>query len=417
MKLLIVGQLDGALISAAKIVADSGVKVFHSPSIEEAMHLLLSGQQVDVMLVDIRCNIADLVQQIKSQRMSVCVVACGLDHSKAVHAIKAGAIEYLPLPPEKELIAAILSTIAEHQCSKQFIAQSKEMVKIFNVAKQVSQSEATILITGQSGTGKEVVAQYIHANSKRKDNDMIAINCAAIPENLLESELFGHEKGSFTGASERRIGKFESANGSTILLDEVTEMSKPLQAKILRVLQEKEISRLGANANIKVNARVIATSNRDVMQYVKSGDFREDLFYRLNVINIHIPSLSQRIDDIIPLAEYFLQKYSDLNCIDNKSLSDGAKNKLKSHHWPGNVRELENCMHRSLLLAPFTAIEQDDVLLIQDVNAEPSSLADIEKGAIYQAMVKSQGDQLKAALILGLSTAALKRKLKLYKIQ
>ncbi|MDR1334630.1 MAG: sigma-54 dependent transcriptional regulator [Holosporaceae bacterium] len=219
---------------------------------------------------------------------------------------------------------------------------------IFNLAGRIAPTDATVLITGETGVGKEVVAQYIHQNSGRYRHSYVAVNCAAIPDTLLESELFGHEKGAFTNAIQRRIGKFEEADNGTLLLDEISEMPFNLQAKLLRVLQEKEFSRLGGNGTIPLDVRIIATSNRNLPQEVERGNFREDLFYRLNIISIEMPRLNDRPLDIEPLARFFCEKYSD----GRKTLANDFIISLKNHNWKGNVRELENVVHRAVLLSP-----------------------------------------------------------------
>ena len=223
------------------------------------------------------------------------------------------------------------------------IADDLSMVKLLKMADQVAPSEATIFITGESGTGKEVMSRYIHDKSKRANGPFIALNCAAIPENLLESELFGHEKGAFTGAVAKKLGKFEEANGGTILLDEISEMHPSLQAKMLRALQERVIDRVGGKAPVKVDVRVIATSNRDMQESVNKGEFREDLYFRLNVVNLDLPALRERPADILTLAQFFIDKYAEINGMPKKKISEEAAEKIQGSKWRGNVRELEKC--------------------------------------------------------------------------
>ncbi len=250
---------------------------------------------------------------LAAERICTPVVACGIgtDTRRAVDAIRAGAKEYLPLPPDPELIAAVLAAVAD-ECH-QLVYEDEAMGAVLALADQVAGSEASILITGESGTGKEVLARYVHRKSLRADKPFISVNCAAIPENLLESELFGHEKGAFTGAIARRIGKFEEANGGTLLLDEISEMDARLQAKLLRAIQEREIDRVGGTKPVKVDIRIIATSNRDLAEAVKHGTFREDLLYRLNVVNLRLPALRERPKDIRALAHHFARKYAEAN--------------------------------------------------------------------------------------------------------
>ena len=327
------------------------------------MNALRDGQGADLIMIEVREDIEKLVTLLMRERFNLPVIACGVqtDKDAAVKAIKSGAREYIPLPPDEELIAAVLEAITEE--TQSLIFASNAMGKTIAMADQIAPSDASIMITGESGTGKEVIARYIHKKSKRAGHTMISVNCAAIPENLLEAELFGHEKGAFTGAVARRIGKFEEADGGTILLDEISEMDLRLQSKLLRVLQEREVDRIGGNKPVKVNIRVLATSNRDMQDVVKKGTFREDLYFRLNVIALAMPSLRDRREDIKPLAEHFIEKYSKANGVPVRKLTDAALAKLTGYGWPGNVRELENAMHRTILLASGSAIEADAIFL------------------------------------------------------
>jgi len=309
MRLMIVGELEGHVVAAGKIATGKGAKVVHADSTERALNALRSGKGADLLMVEIKQDIAGFIKSLNEERIAVPVVACGIGTEKelAVAAIKAGAKEYVPLPPDADLIAAVLQAVAEEQTD--FIAEDPAMLAVLKMADQVAGTDATVLITGESGTGKEVMAQYIHRKSRRATGSFIATNCAAIPETLLESELFGHEKGAFTGAVARRLGKFEEADNGTLFLDEVTEMPMPPQAKLLRAIQEKEITRLGSNNALKVNIRLIATSNRDLQQAVKDRVFREDLYFRLNVINITLPPLRARKKDIPALANFFVKNF------------------------------------------------------------------------------------------------------------
>ncbi len=420
MRLLIIGDLGGQLVAASRIATNSGAKVLHVASINSAMHTLRSGKQIDLIFIDVGQDIEQLVSALTQELINISVIACGIknDSKAAVKAIEAGAKEYLSLPPQEDLIAAIFASIASSDEDYSLIAFSDKAKSVLKLADKVAKSEATILITGESGTGKEVFAKYIHANSKRSGLDLLTVNCAAIPENLLESELFGYEKGAFTGATERRIGKFEAANGSTILLDEVSEMDLKLQAKLLRVLQEKEVVRVGGNKSIKLDIRVIATSNRELLAYIQEGKFREDLYYRLNVINIELPPLRERKDDINQLIKYFIAKYAKLNAVPEKPLSISSFNKLMQYDWPGNIRELENCAHRALLLSNGEEIEEGDIMLIRESKtSQPNrTLEQIEREAIANTISDCVGDELKASIILGISIRTLKIKLKQYKL-
>ena len=363
MRLLIVGQLEGPLGTAGRMASQRGAKVAHIGSIDGALNALRNGQGADLVMCDVALDLALFIDSLKSERITVPVVACGVgaDAATAVRAIRAGAKEYVPLPPDADLIAAVLQAVAEED--QTFIAKDPSMRPILQMVDRVGASDASIFITGESGTGKEVMARYIHRKSRRASGNFVSVNCAAIPENLLESELFGHEKGAFTGAVARRIGKFEEANGGTLLLDEISEMDIRLQAKLLRAIQEREIDRVGGTQPIKIDIRLVATSNRNLEEEVKAKRFREDLYFRLNVVNLHLPPLRQRVADILPLATYFAEKYARANGLPERPLSPAATAALQAHHWRGNVRELENTMHRAVLLAHGDKIEPDAIML------------------------------------------------------
>lgn len=424
MRVLVIGSLSNQLMDASAIASKRGAKVSHVETVENALQALRGGKGADLILADVKQDIAALVLSLESEHMVVPVVACGVEGKTedAVKSIKAGAREYLPLPPDEELIAAILEAITEE--SSDMIASSKEMQKVLQLLEQVAPSEASILITGESGTGKEVIARLIHQKSKRAGQQMVSLNCAAIPENLLESELFGHEKGAFTGAVARRIGKFEEADGGTLLLDEISEMDLKLQAKLLRALQEKEIDRVGGNKPVKVNIRVIATSNRDLQEEVKAGKFRQDLFYRLNVIHLNLPPLRKRGDDITELAKYFVKKYIELNGVNERELSKKALAKIARYSWPGNVRELENTMHRAVLIATGKEIDEDAIVLTEEVGDTAKggdgsamvgkTLESVEKELIINTLDHCLGNRTHAANILGISIRTLRNKLHAY---
>ena len=443
MRLLIVGNLEGHITTAGKIAISRGAKVSHVNSIDDALKSLRSGQGADIVMIDIVLDVGDLVKRLESERISVPVVACGIgaDSDAAVEAIELGAKEYVPLPPDAELIAAVLEAVAEE--SDAIIHQDPAMKKVLAFADKIAPSNASAMITGESGTGKELVARYIHAKSKRATNNFVAINCAAIPENLLESELFGHEKGSFTGAIARRIGKFEEADGGTLLLDEISEMHPRLQAKLLRAVQEQEIDRVGGNKQIKVDVRILATSNRNLEELVKNGDFREDLFFRLNVIDLRLPPLRERPLDIPLLIEHFTDKYAEVNGVERLPIAKEAMQALQQHVWRGNVRELENTMHRAVLLASGTEIGTGAIVLsavdapmastaataaaavIEGAaaagapGAETSGLvgktvAEVERELIIDTLQHCLGNRTHAANILGISIRTLRNKLKQY---
>lgn len=430
MRLLIVGGLSGQLSAAAKIAMDKGARVAFSSDVEAALAALRRGQGADVLMVDVRQDIARLIRALDEERIAAPVVACGVkaDADAAVAAIRAGAKEFIPLPPDALLIAAVLEAVAEE--SSDLIAVDPSMKKVIALADQVAASEASILITGESGVGKEVIAKYLHSKSRRAAKPLISINCAAIPENLLESELFGHEKGAFTGAVARRIGKFEEADGGTILLDEISEMDVRLQAKLLRVLQERVVDRVGGSTPVKINIRVLATSNRNLQEEVKKGAFREDLLFRLNVVNLNVPPLRERPADVVALAEHFARKYAALNGVSPRPLSEAARLAVASAKWPGNVRELENAMHRAVLLAAGEEIDRDAIRLPDGSNLQQKSLpagdaetgetlvgrtvAEVEQALILQTLDHCLGNRTHAATILGISIRTLRNKLKQY---
>ncbi|MDX1975109.1 MAG: sigma-54 dependent transcriptional regulator [Rickettsiales bacterium] len=438
MRLLIIGDLYGQMGAASAIARSRGAKVAHVEDTEAAMNALRNGQGADLILIEVREDIEKFVTMLMRERFNLPVIACGIksDKDMAVKAIRSGAKEYLPLPPNEELIAAVLEAITEE--TKSVIYASSEMAKTLSLADQIAPSEASVMITGESGTGKEVIARYIHRKSKRENGPMISVNCAAIPEALLESELFGHEKGAFTGAVARKLGKFEEADGGTILLDEISEMDTRLQTKLLRVLQEREVDRIGGGKPVKVNIRVLATSNRTLLDEVKKGTFREDLYFRLNVINIHMPALRERKDDIKPLAEYFIAKYAKANGVPVRTLSAAALQKMMDYHWPGNVRELENTMHRTVLLATGEQIEPDAVFLqgaaeraaalaAEEKSSATTSTApnglvgrtvdSVEQELIIDTLSHCLGNRTHAANILGISIRTLRNKLKQYSEQ
>lgn len=440
MRLLIVGTLNGQLGTATKIAVDRGAKVVHTETVDGALNVLRSGRGADLIMIDVARDIAGLAKSLESERIVVPIVACGIgsDAKEAVDAIRAGAKEFIPLPPDAVLIAAVLEAVAAE--SHQLVYRDPAMQKVIDLADQVAGSEASILITGESGTGKEILARHVHRKSQRADKAFIAVNCAAIPDNLLESELFGHEKGSFTGAVARRIGKFEEADGGTLLLDEISEMDVRLQAKLLRAIQEREIDRVGGTKPVKVNIRVIATSNRDLTAAVREGKFREDLLYRLNVLNLRIPPLRERPADITALSDHFARKYAESNGVPLRQVSDAARTMLLAHVWRGNVRELENTMHRAVLLARGSEIGPDAIRLPDGsrigegdipastnpvdraaaaaVNAARAfvgrTVADVERDLILQTLDHCLGNRTHAANILGISIRTLRNKLKQY---
>ena len=437
MRLLIVGTLKGQLTLATKYAMDKGASVTHADNADQALAVLRSGRGADLLMVDVALDIADLVARLSAEHIHAPIVACGIetDAKAAVAAIHAGAKEYIPLPPDPEMIAAVLAAVANDD--REMIWRDESMGHVMKLAQQIAGSDASVLITGESGTGKEVLARYVHSRSKRAKKHFISVNCAAIPESLLESELFGHEKGAFTGAVARRIGKFEEANGGTLLLDEISEMDVRLQAKLLRAIQERVIDRVGGTKPVPVDIRIIATSNRNLAEAARSGAFREDLLFRLNVVNLKIPPLRERPQDVLALAEHFIGKYSHANGLPSRPLSAEAKKALALNRWPGNVRELENTLHRAVLLTSGIEIGAD-ALMTPDgmrLNAPaPSSqvahaaiaaeqvtrglvgrtVADVERDLILVTLKHCLGNRTHAANILGISIRTLRNKLNEY---
>jgi two-component system response regulator FlrC len=443
MRVLIIGSLAGELGQAARIAIARGAKLDQADDADTALAHLRADARVDLVLCDLAHDVGAVVRALAAERIAVPVVACGTnrDPEAALRAIREGAREFLPLPPDPDLIAAILEAAAGE--SHALVVRDPVMTATVRRAEQVAKSEASVLISGESGTGKEILARHLHRRSRRSAGPFIALNCAAIPENLLESELFGHEKGAFSGAAARRIGKFEAANGGTLLLDEVSEMDVRLQAKLLRAVQEREIDRLGGATPVKVDVRILATTNRDLLDDVRRGTFREDLYFRLNVVSLRIPSLRERPGDIAPLADHFARKYAEVNGLPFRPLSPDALLRLTAHGWRGNVRELENAIHRAVLLASGSEIGIDAIELGQSEGsgaartldgAAPPGVAgsggqtgiaalvgrkmdDVERDLIIGTLGHTLGNRTHAATILGISIRALRNKLRDYAAQ
>jgi DNA-binding NtrC family response regulator len=435
MRLLIVGTLKGQLSLATRIAMDRGATVTNAESVDQALAVMRS-KGADLVMIDVVLSVRDLVTKFEAERIRTPVVACGTgtDTRAAVLAIQSGAREYIPLPPDPELIAAVIEAVARD--SRALVFRDEAMGRVVRLAEQIARSEASILVTGESGTGKEVIARLVHAKSNRKDKPFVSVNCAAIPDNLLESELFGHEKGAFTGAVARRIGKFEEADGGTLLLDEISEMDIRLQAKLLRALQERVIDRVGGTKPVPVDIRIIATSNRLLADEVRKGTFREDLFYRLNVVHLKVPPLRERTQDILELAVHFIKKYAELNGVPERPLSPDARRMLLANPWRGNVRELENTIHRAVLLATGPEIGVDAVLTpegesLAAAGRDPAeraaataeaaaralvgrTVAEVERELILDTLDHCLGNRTHAAKILGISIRTLRNKLNEY---
>ncbi|NWH03486.1 sigma 54-interacting transcriptional regulator [Desulfobacter latus] len=368
----------------------------------------------------------------------------------AVRLIQHGAMDYLikPVDPKqlelsvkKSLATAIAPSSGDREAENkkiikhkavQIITRDPKMERLLKLAGRVADSSASVLIQGESGTGKELLAKFLHEKSTRRHQPFIAVNCAALPENLLESELFGHEKGAFTGALARKVGKFELADKGTLFLDEITEMQFHLQSKLLRVLQEKVVDRVGGTQPVDVDVRVIATTNRDAKAAVENQVFREDLFYRLNTIPLIIPPLRERSRDIRPLCDFFIKKYCRIDARSVKGLTDQARSVLQNHSFPGNIRELENVIHRAVLLAETDMITPSDLLMddggdmpltdddtdlesIENEDFSAVSLKEMEQKMIFRTLDQTEGNRTHAAKILGISVRTLRNKLNEYK--
>ncbi len=443
MRVLIIGSLAGELGQAARIAIARGAKLDQADDADTALAHLRADARVDLVLCDLAHDVGAVVSALAAERIAVPVVACGTTHDPeaALRAIRDGAREFLPLPPDPDLIAAILEAAAGE--THALVVRDPAMTATVRRAEQVAKSEASVLISGESGTGKEILAHHLHRRSRRSAGPFVALNCAAILENLLESEMFGHEKGAFSGAVARRVGKFEAASGGTLLLDEISEMDVRLQAKLLRAVQEREIDRLGGNAPVKVDVRILATTNRDLLAEVRRGSFREDLYFRLNVVSLRIPPLRERPGDIPPLAEHFARKYAEVNGLPVRPLSRDALLRLTAHSWRGNVRELENVVHRAVLLASGDAIGIDAIELGQSEGAGAAresngsglpggsraggdagiaslvgrKMDDVERDLIIGTLGHTLGNRTHAATILGISIRALRNKLRDYAAQ
>ncbi len=384
--------------------------VLEADSGEEALRLLALDAEIRMIVSDINMggmSGQDLLKEVKQTypQIPMLLITAYASISQSVDAIKQGAVDYLVKPFAPQVL---VETLARHLGVAQFggdepVAEAPSSQQLLNLARRVAQSDSTVLIVGESGTGKEVLARYIHNASNRANQPFIAINCAAIPENMLEAMLFGHEKGAYTGAHSSAPGKFEQADGGTLLLDEISEMDIGLQAKLLRVLQEREVERLGGRKTIKLNVRVIATSNRDMRTQVVEGKFREDLYYRLSVLPLQWAPLRDRREDIIPLAEKLLHKHALKQNRAAVSLSTDAKQAMLSYSWPGNVRELDNVMQRALILQVGTSIQAPDLAL--EGTGIYSEKPDLLQAAAQAARQSSERRQVNQDVESGFSSA------------
>ena len=403
----------------------AGFEVFEAVNGKEAL-LQLMHHDVEAIVSDVQMDIMDgeeLLTQVRNRYPSIpfLMMTAHASIERAVSAIRDGAVDYLQKPFEAAALVSAVErmTIGSKLDSGAMIAEDPATKSILEVARRVAPSDASIMISGESGTGKEVLAKTIHELSDRSDGPFVALNCAAIPENMLEAILFGYEKGAFTGAQVAREGKFELANGGTLLLDEISEMALELQSKLLRVLQEQEVERLGGKSVIPLNVRVLATTNRKLTEEVASGRFREDLYFRLNVFPMELPPLRARREDIIPLSHRFIRAYAAERALD---LSSSAEDKLMSHGWRGNIRELGNCIHRACILATGSTITPSDLVFDELTSSSSSSdqpagddLKGNERDLILAALRDSNGNRKLASERLGISGRTLRYKLAKYK--
>jgi two-component system response regulator FlrC len=383
----------------------------------------LNSTQVSMIITDMKMPRMDGLTFIKEVRkrvggLPVLVITGYATVENAVEVMKEGACDYLMKPFSiktlQEAIESILSRTSKNH--REVLTSDPRMREVIELAKNVAMSDITVLILGESGTGKELLARYIHNISPRNKRPFVAVNCAAIPDNLLESELFGYEKGAFTGAIERKAGKFEIADGGTILLDEIGEMSSTLQAKLLRVLQEREIDRIGGKQPVPVDVRIIATTNRDLEKEISEGRFREDLYFRLSVFPLKIPPLRERPSDIKLLAEHFVERFARQMGKDIKGFTDEAMDRMMRHQWKGNVRELENVVQRAVLIAKGEYIDKEDLIIEDSVcgSITKGSIKDMEMEMILKTLKQTKGNKTQAARILGVSVRTIRNKLNNY---
>jgi DNA-binding NtrC family response regulator len=437
-KLLIVDDELSVRDSLAKWFAEEGYEVGSAESANDAL-TRVAEQTFDVALVDIKMRGTDGIE-LQRRLQDICpdmlvIIMTGYASVEtAIAALKNGAYDYVNKPLDPDEIAHLVDKAMSHRRTQQenarlkeniadlthptaMVGQSAGMQRIFEAIDTVGPTDATVLITGESGTGKELVARAIHAASNRRYHPMVVIHCGALTETLLESELFGHEKGAFTGAQYRKKGKFEIAEGGTVFLDEIGDISLKTQTDLLRVLQEREIVRVGGNQTIKVDFRIIAATNKDLEKLIEDGRFRPDLYYRLNVFHIELPALRDRREDIPPLVDHFVRKFNKEMNKKITRISAGAMNQLQQYSWPGNVRELENAVERAMVVAQEPEVREHDFNLKSrngvSVNG-PRSLDDVEKDHILRVLDDCGGNQTRAAEVLGIDRVTLHHKLKKY---
>ncbi|MEM5946981.1 sigma-54 dependent transcriptional regulator [Spirochaetia bacterium 38H-sp] len=431
--ILIVDDEEELCQSLGEYLSAIGYNTISANSADEAL-AKLENSIVDLIIMDIRMPQKDGITLLRELRSSfaafpIIMISAYISVDNIVQSMKYGALNFYQKPIDLKKLSDEIKQLAQAKKAKTtqstytpIISKSPRMAEILDIIEKAAPTEASVLITGESGTGKELIAHSIHYKSNRKDAPFLKLNCAAIPENLLESELFGYEKGAFTGADKQYKGKFEQADRGSIFLDEIGDMHPNTQAKILRVLQEQEIQRLGSNKIIHTDVRIIAATHQDLPSLIKEKRFREDLFYRLSVITIELPPLRERREDIIPLSEYYLKHFSLMYNKEIKKIDNEAKNILIAHDWPGNVRELKNCIERAVIFSSGDTITIEELppqyhnihtsyQLPNETNLN-SVVDDLSKEIILQALKKAGGKKQKAAEILGIHRKTLYNKLK-----
>jgi two-component system, NtrC family, response regulator PilR len=442
--ILIVDDEKGQRDILTIILKKEGYDVADVPGVREALEQL-DRREFDLIMTDLKMQEQsglDLLEAVQAADPQQCVIIMTAHGSvdSAVEAMKKGAFDYLEKPLERDNLIltlrraferiglvrenrVLLKRVEQIQTIPNILGEHPKMREVFRIVSKIAATNSTVLIVGESGTGKELVARAVHDGSQRRDKPFMAINCAAIPDSLMESELFGHEKGSFTGANVREIGIFEAADGGTVFLDEIGEMNVAMQAKLLRAIQEREIRRVGGKVNVPLDVRILSATNKELEQEIKRGNFREDLFYRLNVIRINLPPLRERGSDVKNLAEFFVKKYSQSSGIAVESISRPALKLLMNYAWPGNVRQLESVIERSVLMAESNYIEPEDlpaeVTLTSALSGgipfelPPEGIAfeELEKGIILKAMERADWVIGKAAPLLGMSYKTLQYRL------
>jgi two-component system response regulator PilR (NtrC family) len=424
------------------LLEEAGYRVLAAANGQQALELF-STEQVALVITDIRMagldglELLDRLKDIDSEVLVIIITAYSSVES-AVAALRKGAYDYIMKPfINEDILQTVKKALTQRALFREnrylrrelrqkyrfenIIGASNAMADVFRLVERVSGTTTNVLIQGESGTGKELVARAVHYNSPRSDGPFLAINCAAVPENLLESELFGYQRGAFTGATQHKMGLFKAADGGTLLLDEISEMANPLQVRLLRAIQEREILPLGATKPVPFNARLIASTNRDLEEVVKKGDFREDLFYRLSVITINLPPLRERREDIPMLVKHFVSKFSHERGLPEKRVTAEAMKRLVSYHWPGNVRELMNCIEHAIVLgdqeidvAALPVKVGQAEIVTEDLEGFAVTLDALERQYVLQILDRVGNDKVKAAQILGIDLSTLYRKLKRY---